>query len=446
MFLALSGLVTLGVSCSSDDNSSDEVKEGQLAVTADKTEIKEGDSVKFTITLDGKADTSAELFIEDTQIYTPHKFDKAGKYNVVAKKKGAKTSAPVTITVGDGNTTPVEKTLTLKADNISVKVGGTVTFTVTDGSAAVADPVIRIVGGEAIKGATWTATKAGEFKFVASKEGFKDSEVVNVKVEGGITSIVLVVLDPDNITEDTGMPFEVHDQDGNLVEDSSIVILGNPYKTVKGKLLLTGAPAGTYDVHATHLALKSPSVKVVVKPGVKLELNGEVSFGGKKEKVLSEYFGSFQVINQGGIDYALWITQTETASWTVEQQFITIVKLDSDGKIIDRGMSSGAVEAVTIRVFDQVSGKLLAAPAMDGKNVDISAEMKISYKVLGQGTTPAYNKVNISSSIIMEDSKNVTVTFSGDAKEVTWKTDALGVRGLGMKTAAPFLKAFGIGN
>ncbi len=185
MFLALSGLVTLGVSCSSDDNSSDEVKEGQLAVTADKTEIKEGDSVKFTITLDGKADTSAELFIEDTQIYTPHKFDKAGKYNVVAKKKGAKTSAPVTITVSekDGGTDPVEKTLTLKADNISVKVGGTVTFTVTDGTAAVADPIIRIVGGEAIKGATWTATKAGEFKFVASKEGFKDSKEVLVKVE-----------------------------------------------------------------------------------------------------------------------------------------------------------------------------------------------------------------------------------------------------------------------
>lgn len=185
MFLALSGLVTLGVSCSSDDNSSDEVKEGQLAVTADKTEIKEGDSVKFTITLDGKADTSAELFIEDTQIYTPHKFDKAGKYNVVAKKKGAKTSAPVTITVSekDGGTDPVEKTLTLKADNISVKVGGTVTFTVTDGTAAVADPVIRIVGGEAIKGATWTADKAGEFKFVASKEGFKDSKEVLVIVE-----------------------------------------------------------------------------------------------------------------------------------------------------------------------------------------------------------------------------------------------------------------------
>lgn len=225
MFLALSGLVTLGVSCSSDDNSTDEVKEGQLAVTADKTEIKEGDSVKFTITLDGKADTSAELFIEDTQIYTPHKFDKAGKYNVVAKKKGAKTSAPVTITVSekDGGTDPVEKTLTLKADNISVKVGGTVTFTVTDGTAAVADPVIRIVGGEEIKGATWTATKAGEFKFVASKEGFKDSKEVLVIVE-------------EPATEPTGNFIQV----GNTVtkELHIVNIAVNAYKHSSGQWVI----------------------------------------------------------------------------------------------------------------------------------------------------------------------------------------------------------------
>ncbi len=225
MFLALSGLVTLGVSCSSDDNSSDEVKEGQLAVTPDKTEIKEGGSVKFTITLDGKADTSAELFIEDTQIYTPHKFDKAGKYNVVAKKKGAKTSAPVTITVNekDGGTDPVEKTLTLKADNISVKVGGTVTFTVTDGTAAVADPVIKIVGGEAIKGASWTATKAGEFKFVASKEGFKDSKEVLVIVE-------------EPATEPTGNFIQV----GNTVtkELQIVNIAVNAYKNSKGKWVI----------------------------------------------------------------------------------------------------------------------------------------------------------------------------------------------------------------
>lgn len=185
MFLAVAGLATFGASCSSDDNSDDPVKvESQLALKADKTDIKEGESVKFTVTLDGKGETAAELSIDGVKIDSPHTFKKEGQYNVVAKKKGAKDSAAVKITVakGDGETPVETKTLVLEADLLEVNVGDKVTFKVTDGKDAVKDVVITEVGGKAVAKGVWTAEKPGTFKFVATKDGFEKSNEFSIEV------------------------------------------------------------------------------------------------------------------------------------------------------------------------------------------------------------------------------------------------------------------------
>lgn len=192
MFLAVAGLATFGASCSSDDNSDEPVKvqAGQLAVKADKTEIKEGESVKFSVTLDGKEEKGAELSSDGGKISPTHVFKEAGEYNVVAKKKGAKDSAAVKITVvkgegeapGEGEVPGEVKTLVLSADLLEVNVGGKVTFKVTDGKDAVKDVVITEVGGKAVANGVWTAAKPGIFKFVATKAGYEKSNEFSVEV------------------------------------------------------------------------------------------------------------------------------------------------------------------------------------------------------------------------------------------------------------------------
>lgn len=185
MFLAVAGLATFGASCSkSDDNGGgDEKNEKQLELTASNKEIKVGDSVTFTVKVDGKVETGAELLSGKDKISLTHKFDKAGDFTIVARKNGFKESASVTIKVTDKDTPPEEGQLTLIATPSTVKVGESVMFVVKDGSSIITDATITQVGGAAVTGGTWTATAEGVVKFKATKAGAKDSAEVSVTVE-----------------------------------------------------------------------------------------------------------------------------------------------------------------------------------------------------------------------------------------------------------------------
>lgn len=178
MFLAVAGMATFGVSCSSDDGGSDPDPK-ELKLSADKTTIEEGDSVTFTV-----SESGADLYIEGTKVSgLTHTFDTKGDYKVQAKKEGFADSNVVTVKVTEEGE-PGEQTLTLSAVPNAVGVGDTVTFIVRDGSNnTVNDATITLVGGSAITGTTWTAEEEGTFTFKASKDGYKDSSEVTVTVE-----------------------------------------------------------------------------------------------------------------------------------------------------------------------------------------------------------------------------------------------------------------------
>ncbi len=186
MFLAVAGLATFGVSCSSSDDSNpgkDDDNPGgvkTLALSADKSSVKEGESVTFTVKVGDKAEAGAELYIGTDKISNPHTFDAAGEYKVVAKKEGFKDSNVVTVKVTKEGE-PGTETLVLKAVPATVSVGGTVNFTVQVGSQFIADATIKL-NGETVSN-PWTATEAGTFKFKASKEGYESSNEVTVTVE-----------------------------------------------------------------------------------------------------------------------------------------------------------------------------------------------------------------------------------------------------------------------
>ncbi|MDM1043893.1 hypothetical protein HX004_03410 [Myroides sp. 1354] len=184
MFLAVAGLATFGASCGSDDSKNDDPKQKDLALSADKTSVKEGDAVAFTVKVDGKVEAGAELYIGTEKISSPYTFAKEGKYEVKAKKKDFNDSNVVTITVKKDEIPTDPLKLTLTPSKTEVFVNEAVTFTVKDENGAnVTGFTVKQANGTAVAGGVFTSTAAGTFKFVASKDGYVTSDEVSVVVK-----------------------------------------------------------------------------------------------------------------------------------------------------------------------------------------------------------------------------------------------------------------------
>ena len=186
MFLAVAGLATFGASCSSSDDSTPPPPPAgkDLVLSADKTSVKEGEAVAFTVKVDGKVEAGAELYIGSEKISSPHTFAKEGKYEVKAKKKDFNDSKVVTITVKKDEVPVDPLKLTLTPSKTEVFVGEVVTFTVKDENGAnVTGFTVKQADGTAVANGLFNATAAGTFKFVASKEGYVSSEEVSVVVK-----------------------------------------------------------------------------------------------------------------------------------------------------------------------------------------------------------------------------------------------------------------------
>lgn len=180
MFIAVATLATFGLSCSSDDNSKEEKKdEKQLVLKADKTAVTVGETVKFSVLIDNKAVDGAKITINGETIGEEHVFKKAGTFVVVAKKKGFLDSASVTINVTDSNG---KKQLELSTDASEIKIGEEVLFFVRENGVQVKDFKIKSLQGKTVDNNKWIADEAGEFKFIATKEGYIDSKEVVVRV------------------------------------------------------------------------------------------------------------------------------------------------------------------------------------------------------------------------------------------------------------------------
>ena len=186
MFLAVAGLATFGASCSSDDSKNDDPVKKDLVLSG-KTDVKEGDAVTFTVKVGDKAETGTDLYVDGVKAANPHTFSKVGEYKVQAKKNGFNDSNVLTVKVSekggvDPEPEPDPKTLVLSV------VGGTEAIAGQEVIFLVKDNEGNNVTGTVIKkdGTTvsnpWTPTEAGTFKFVASKEGYENSNEVTVNV------------------------------------------------------------------------------------------------------------------------------------------------------------------------------------------------------------------------------------------------------------------------
>ncbi|WP_410878910.1 hypothetical protein [Myroides sp. DW712] len=195
MFLAVAGLATFGASCSSDDSKDNGGNGGkedngpgngstQLVLTADKTSVNEGDTVTFTVKAD-KKEVDADLYIQgtDVKINKSHKFEEKGQYKIVAKKKDYKDSSVVTITVKGEDEPGVEKKLVLTPSKTEAFTGDVITFTVKDEDGANVNGFTVKHNDAVVPNGLFTATEAGTYKFVASKDGYVASEEVSVVIK-----------------------------------------------------------------------------------------------------------------------------------------------------------------------------------------------------------------------------------------------------------------------
>lgn len=99
LFIIMLIAVVSLVSCSSSDDSNpvDPIKD--LVLTADNTGIVTGETVKFTVTVDGKEIKDADIYVNDAKSGYEHTFRTVGVYRVVAKKANANNSNTVSISV-----------------------------------------------------------------------------------------------------------------------------------------------------------------------------------------------------------------------------------------------------------------------------------------------------------------------------------------------------------
>ncbi|MCM4167550.1 hypothetical protein KCTC52924_00951 [Arenibacter antarcticus] len=84
---------TILLSCSKDDGSVSVIEQEALVVTLSSTEIKEGETVQFSATANGKAISGATYYVNGISIdHSEHTFAEPGNYKVVAKKEGYQDS------------------------------------------------------------------------------------------------------------------------------------------------------------------------------------------------------------------------------------------------------------------------------------------------------------------------------------------------------------------
>ncbi|WP_060873987.1 hypothetical protein [Myroides odoratus] len=183
MFLAVAGLATFGASCSSSDDNGGDGGQKKDLVLSGKTDVKEGDAVTFTVKVGDKAEAGTDLYVAGEKVSNPYTFAKVGEFKVQAKKNGFNDSNVLTVKVSEkGGVTPDPKTLVLSVvGGTDVKVGDEVVFLVKDNEGATVTGATIKKGGTTVA-SPWVPTEVGTFKFVASKDGYENSNEVSVVV------------------------------------------------------------------------------------------------------------------------------------------------------------------------------------------------------------------------------------------------------------------------
>ncbi|MDR0194698.1 MAG: hypothetical protein LBI73_06205 [Myroides sp.] len=175
-------LIVAVVGCSKEDDTIDDSGKKELFIKPDKTKVAIGELVAFTaIDRDNNKVEDASFYLNGVKISKDFKFDKKGVYNVIAKKIGYKVSAPVSIFVSDGGEVIANK-LKLTVDKNAVYLGESVKFSVTAEGKEVEGAKIQYIEGGTLESSTLVMNKFGTYRFVATKEGYSNSDILEVKV------------------------------------------------------------------------------------------------------------------------------------------------------------------------------------------------------------------------------------------------------------------------
>ncbi|SEI49458.1 hypothetical protein SAMN04488018_101166 [Myroides marinus] len=175
-------LIVAAVGCSKEDDTIDDSGKKELFIKPDKTKVAIGELVAFTaIDKDNNKVEDASFYLNGVKISKDFKFDKKGVYNVIAKKIGYKASAPVSIFVSDGGEVIANK-LKLTVDKNTVYLGESVKFSVMADGKEVEGAKIQYIEGGTLESSTLVMDKFGTYRFVATKEGYSNSDILEVKV------------------------------------------------------------------------------------------------------------------------------------------------------------------------------------------------------------------------------------------------------------------------
>lgn len=175
-------LVTI-VACSSDDNSSESTgrKLKSLKMEASADAILLGEELVFTVKdSEGNMIQDGEVKANGKRISNKHVFDKAGRYEIIATRKGSIDSNTVNVNVVDKK----KSKLTLEPSKERVLIGSTVTFKVLDFAKERLRgmSIVNVETNKELENGEFKATKAGVYKFIAKGSVYTDSDEFSVIV------------------------------------------------------------------------------------------------------------------------------------------------------------------------------------------------------------------------------------------------------------------------
>ncbi|MEC4115036.1 hypothetical protein [Myroides pelagicus] len=145
MLITIGGL---GLSCSKDDNGTNVPEEAkQIVLKANSQSITVGEAVSFTALVDGKTLEGVKLYNADKEISNSYTFEKAGTFNVAAKKEGYKDSVSISIVVKEKQEAKYPPKLTLVTNPNSIYANELIELNVTDKDNNPLDGAILIFEG-----------------------------------------------------------------------------------------------------------------------------------------------------------------------------------------------------------------------------------------------------------------------------------------------------------
>ncbi|QQU03441.1 lipocalin family protein [Myroides odoratus] len=181
-FSLLALVMTGTVSCSSDDNSSEQQQFKTLVLASvNGTDVTVNEEVAFVVTVGTEVIEGAKIEVDGKAATNPYTFDKAGTYKVVAKKDGYNKSNEITIIVSEVG---IARVLKLEANKTSITVGEDISFAVKEGEETITDAELFIENTKITSPHTFT--QEGEYYVIAKKQGFVDSNRVKITVAAAV--------------------------------------------------------------------------------------------------------------------------------------------------------------------------------------------------------------------------------------------------------------------